>query len=880
MLGQCLTRKEHHNYGSNIRYSNSESLAITYNSAIEGSAPDTVLVFCHDDVDLGPENLGTQLQDALDRFEVVGVCGNQRHQCGQVAWWLDPHSGERDLAYLSGAIRQGSLRSATTAVFGPTPMPVQSLDGVFMAARADTLQRASVRFDPRFDFHHVDLDFCRSAIQAGLSLGTWPILLLRGDTEVIAGESWDYSEKLYRRKWGEVNTSQLPVSSQKQPQGIFGMARDAEKAHAWPEAERLYSQLLLLQPSHYPAQLRLANVLHRQNRRIEAVRCLNALLQTTDSSCSIELRARAHTKRGVLRQLQGELDAAVADHSEALRLHPELTIAGDNLLALALQLRSLGFTHQALEAQRVVLRATPRRPDLLLQLGNTLMELGRVETAIPCFRRLLSQKPQMPEGHYQLGEALAAMGHTEAGIKALKTAHNLNPNAADVLISLEWHRLSLCDWDDYDYRANRLLKQLKRYAESSQGSLVAPLRASLFELPPLLHRRLGERWSEPTSSRMSDRCFPPHTSHKISQRLRIGYLSADFRDHAMGNLIHGVFSRHDRGRFEVFAYSLSDFADPISTAIRRGVDHFKVVATDNSEAIANQIRADGIDVLIDLMGHTHHCRPSVLAMRPAALQLHYLGYPCSLGADWIDGVIADSWLIPPDHESHYREKVHRLPWGFVSSGPVTEPSEPVAPPLSRQEVGLPEHAVVFACFNRPEKITPMQFACWLEILRQVPDALLWIINDHPLAQKRLHCQVAAAGLDSQRLVFTPTLERTMFSQACHLADLLLDTSPYSSGATAVTALAAGLPLLTCPGGNFASRMGASLCAATELHELICSTPEAYQQKAIDLGRKPAELQRLRRQLLERHEELPLFNTAAWVGNYENLLEKALAEIVY
>ena len=167
----------------------------------------------------------------------------------------------------------------------------------------------------------------------------------------------------------------------------------------------------------------------------------------------------------------------------------------------------------------------------------------------------------------------------------------------------------------------------------------------------------------------------------------------------------------------------------------------------------------------------------------------------------------------------------------------------------------------------------MRFHCWLEILQQVPDALLWIINDQPLVEERLRKKARAAGLGPQRLVFSPKLESALFSQACSLADLLLDTSPYSSGATAVTALAAGLPLLSCPGENFASRMGASLCAATGLNELICSTPEAYQQKAIALGRQPAELRRLRRHLLDQQHNLPLFNTAAWVGHLEGLLEQ-------
>ncbi len=879
LLGRSLHRQEHQGYNTTIRYGNSEPLAITYNAAIETATARTILVFCHDDVDLGPEHLRPHLEGALARFDVVGVAGNQRHQRGQVGWWIDPHSGGYDHPFTSGAIHHGSLQCAETIVFGPAPMPVKSLDGVFLAARADTLQRSGVRFDPRFSFHHYDLDFCRCATQAGLSLGTWPLRLTHASAVIAAGAAWDRSQQTYLSKWGEENASGQPSASPPgSHQTLFQAARALEKAQAWPQAEYHYRQLLQQRPDHGPAQLQLAKVLHQQKRTIEALTCLDALLRVDERSfsntLSNALRARAHTNRGTLRQLQGDLDAAAADHGEALRLEPGLTIAGDNLLALAQQLRSLGRSHQALEALRMILRATPQRADLLLQLGTTLMELGRVEAAVACFRRLLRQEPQQREGRYELGQALAALGHTEAAIDELKTALRLDPNATEVLTSLEWHRLSLCDWDDYDSRAARLLSQVQCYAESNDGPLLPPLSGLLIELPPALHRRLGERWAEPTSRNMAPMRLPPPPRGSGRPR-RIGYLSADFRDHAMGNLLHGVFAQHDRQRFEVFAYSLAEISDAVTAAIRNGVDHFTVVAAESSEAIAQRIRADGIDVLIDLMGHTHHSRSGVLALRPAPLQLHYLGYPCSLGADWIDGVIADAWLIPPEHELHYRERVHRLPWGFVSSGPLADRATAGAPPLSREDLGLPTDAVVFACFNRPEKITPMLFGSWLEILRQVPESILWIINDHPLVEERLRCRLAAAGLEPQRLVFSPKLDIAAFGQACALADLLLDTSLYGSGATAVTALAAGLPLLTCPGNTFAARMGASLCAATGLEALICPTPETYQQRAIALGNQPAELRSLRRQLLDRHNDLPLFDTPGWVGHLENLLEHLL-----
>jgi predicted O-linked N-acetylglucosamine transferase (SPINDLY family) len=372
-------------------------------------------------------------------------------------------------------------------------------------------------------------------------------------------------------------------------------------------------------------------------------------------------------------------------------------------------------------------------------------------------------------------------------------------------------------------------------------------------------------------------------STDTAARLRIGYLSADFRDHAMGSLVHGLFAHHDRSRFEVFAYSIADLCDAYTRSVQAGVEHFSMVASDTAEQLADRIRADRIDVLIDLMGHTHHSRPGVLALRSAPLQLHYLGFPGTLGADFIDGVIADAWLIPPKLEPGYRERVHRLRWGFVSSPPPLEDSrtaEKAAPscqPLCRRRLGLPDTAVVYACFSRPEKITPSRFNIWLEILAAVPRSALLLTLENPLARERLQRRAEDAGVDPGRLVFAAKVPSRVFPDLCRQADLLLDTAPYGVGATGVTALRAGLPLLTCPAATFASRMGASLCAAAGLEDLICASPTAYREKAIALGTDLEELRRLRQRLLEGQDYLPLFDTAGWVRNLEALLLRLLRQ---
>jgi len=869
LLGRSLQRPEHSHYVIALTASNTSPLAAAYNAAIETAHPGTLVVFCHDDLDLGPTPLGPPLQEALQRFDLVGVAGNQRHQMGQTAWWLDPRNGQWDHPYLSGALKHGTPEDHQLSIYGPLPLPVQLLDGAFLAARAGVLQEAELRFDARFPFHYYDLDFCQTARRAGLHLGTWPLDLIHASCGQPSGLAWSSAQQRYLDKWGE-HAHAAPSTA-----CLFEAARRHDKAKAWSAAEQSYRELLQLVPSHGPALLQLAKVVQQQGRHPEALTLLDDLLSRVNQPA--RLQAKAQCNRGVLLQLQGQLDGAEQAYGAALKLDPRLRAAADNLLELALLLRAQGRSHQALQALRRILRAQAQRPDLLLQLGISLMDLGRVEAAVPCLKRLLRLVPQQREGHYQLGQALAALGQTEAAIDHLQTALDLDPTAPEVLTTLEWHRLSLCDWMDYEARQALLLERLQAYALAVDGPLLPPLSAYLVPAAtPALLLQLGQRWAAPTSRSMAKLQLPPVPSRPAPERIRLGYLSADFRNHAMGNLIHGLFTHHDRQRFEVFAYSLADLEDNITAAIRNGVDHYSVVSQLSSEAIAARIRGDGITVLIDLMGHTHHSRPGVLALRPAPLQLHYLGFPGSLGADWIDGVIADGWLIPAEHEPYYQEAVHRLPWGFVSSAPLPDPTAADQPLPSRASLGLPADGVVLACFNRAEKITPVVFEGWLEILRQVPDAVLWCINDSPTVQQRLQHRLVVAVLDPGRLVFSPMVEPAVFAHCCTLADLLLDTSPYGAGATAVTALSAGLPLLTCPGTSFASRMGASLCAATGLGELICPDQQAYVATAIALGRDRTKLQNLRRQLREHQSELPLFQTGAWVKHLETLLEQLIA----
>lgn len=555
--------------------------------------------------------------------------------------------------------------------------------------------------------------------------------------------------------------------------------------------------------------------------------------------------------------------------------------------ALATRLRLVGQWVEAIEALRAVLRQQPRHVGALLDIGGLLMLQARMEIAKVCFERLLRLQPRHPLALYNLAQTLQSLGQPEAALLHFQAAVEAEPGNTSMCYHLENQRLGLCDWQDYDCRMALIEKQVNAYLQQPNAAALPPLVPLLLlgcPLPAALFCQLAQSYAH--SLRHAAPSLPGEKSslrpRPSPNRIRIGYLSADFCSHAMGMLVHGVFKHHDRAVFEVFGYSLRSMAgntDIYSTAVQAGVDHFCDVSQDSAAAIAQRIRADGIDVLIDLMGYTTQSRPEVLALRAAPVQLHYLGNPGPIAADFVDGLIADDALIPPYLEAYYGGPVLRLPCAFVWSAPPgaiasPEPPEPPEPsqPKTRADHGLPLHGVVYACLSRPVKLDPHTFGLWMQVLQAVPGSVLWlVINAAPLLVQRLRGQAQAHGVAGSRLVFSAPVPMTEFAHLCSLADLLLDTAHYNLGATGVMALRAGLPLLTCPGEGFAARMGASLCTATGLHGLICTSAEGYKSKAIELGLNPFALAGLRRNLLEQGDTLLLFQTAAWVRSLEALI---------
>jgi len=363
---------------------------------------------------------------------------------------------------------------------------------------------------------------------------------------------------------------------------------------------------------------------------------------------------------------------------------------------------------------------------------------------------------------------------------------------------------------------------------------------------------------------------PVHTikrGQKQAGKLRIGYLSSDLREHAVGHLMAEVFSLHDRSKVEVFAYYCGIPAnDPMHAAFKSSADHWVSISEMDDVSAAKRIAADGIDILVDVNGYTREARTKVIALRPAPVIVNWLGFPGTMASPYHQYIIADSWIIPEEFETYYSEKVLRLP----CYQPNNRKREVSTRQPTRAEMGLPENATVYCCFNGTHKITRFTFERWLTILERVPGSVLWMLGSTEAAHERLRKFAQGRGIATERLIFAEKLKNPDHLARYPLADLFLDTTPYGAHTTASDALWMGVPVLTYTGRSFASRVCGSLSRAAGLPELVCASAEEYIDRAVQLGKDRASIKPYRDRLQSNRNTCTLFDTPLLVREMESL----------
>ncbi len=501
-------------------------------------------------------------------------------------------------------------------------------------------------------------------------------------------------------------------------------------------------------------------------------------------------------------------------------------------------------------------------PQDKLRAAAELLAAGRYADAVPLWQDLAARAPAEPMPRIMLATALKGAGEWRQAIAEYEAAQKLAPLPAVAESDLLLARLTIADWRECAAGVERL----KRHVEA--GAAINPsILLYAAEIGPDLLLRSARAMARQIAAGVTPLPAPQPPS---SEHIRVGYISGDFKpNHPVGRHMRDVARRHDRSRFEVFGYSLAPDG-PKLAAFAEAVDHMRVLRDDDDATAAARIRADRIEILIDLGGYQSGARPAVLAHRPAPVQVNFFGSGVSMGADFIDYIVADDCLIPQAAAAHYAEAVVRLP-GTYFPGSWARP-EPK--PLTRARMGLPDKGMVFCAFAAQAKITPAMFARWLDLLKQVPKSVLWLKDHHPAATAALRAHAAAAGLAPERLAFAGNIPEDAYFSALALADLFLDTFPYGAGSTAADVLWAGVPVLTCLGDTYVSRMAAAVVTGTGLTSLIAADPEAAIARAVELAYDRAALADYRARLRTHRAEMALFDSARYVRH----LDTAYAEM--
>jgi protein O-GlcNAc transferase len=546
---------------------------------------------------------------------------------------------------------------------------------------------------------------------------------------------------------------------------------------------------------------------------------------------------------------------ALADFDRVIVLDP---LNREVLFQRANALNGLKRHAESLVSVGRFLEHKPDDADALVTKGVALQALGTLDEALLCYDHALTFTPDCIEALINRAEILANKKRFEEAAADYDRAVALDPTAPYLACIAAQYRLHCCDWGRYTQDREAIAKSV------AAGEKVVPFINLVFS-------------SSPQDQLVCARKFVadalPHAGGPLwrgeryeHDRIRLAYVSADFRHHPMSHLMAGVFEAHDRQRFEMMAISFGpDDGSPVRKRIENGFEHFLDLRDASPRQIAELMHRRQIDIVVDLMGFTSGARAAIFAMRPAPVQVSYLGYPGTMGAGYIDYILADRIVIPGEEKRFYQEAVVYLPDTYYPN----DSKRPVAATVpSRSEVGLPEKGFVFCCFNSSQKLTPAMFEIWMRLLRSADGSVLWLLSDTDVAARNLRREAQAHGVSPDRLVFAPRIDPDPHLARHRLADLSLDTLPYNAHTTTCDALWMGVPVVTCPGTTFVGRVAASVLLAVGLPELVTHSLGEYEALALKLARDPQALASIRAKLATNRATYPLFDTARLTHNLE------------
>ena len=624
--------------------------------------------------------------------------------------------------------------------------------------------------------------------------------------------------------------------------------RDSEQLES---ALKSFEKSVELNPNFPEAYNNLGNLLKGLGRFDDAVKSFKKSIKISPNF------AEAHNNYGNLLADLERRDDSIKSFKKAIEIDPNFAEAYNNLGNV---FKTLNRFKESIQSYEMAIEINPDFAEAYNNLGNLLtMDTKLLNQAVKSFEKAVEINPDFAIAHNNLGNAYKDLNFLDKALNSYERAFDIENSLDNVLGNVLSTKMNSCNWDGLA----ELLDDAKKRIVNNE-KVIEPFTLLGVIDDSAIQRKATEL--RVNANHPKSNLLPTIDQYPKHPKIRIGYFSADFREHPLAYLTAELYELHDRNHFEVHAFSFGpDTQDEMNLRIKAGVDHFHNVQSMSHKEMALFVRSLEIDIAIDLGGFTHDARTDVFAMSAAPIQLSYIGYLGTMGADYYDYLIADPVMIPKESQKYYVEKIVYLPSFQVNDSKDLPPEIT----LTRKDVGLPEEGFVFCCFNNTYKFTPTIFDSWARILKQVDNSVLIVYVNNELSTINLTQEIVKRGVKSERLIFGGNLERLEYLARYRTADLFLDTHPYNAGTTASDALKMGLPLLTMIGKSFSSREAASILTSMNLPELITNTSEEYEALAIELATHPEKLKVIKDKLISNLTTAPLYNTKLFVKNLES-----------
>ena len=612
-----------------------------------------------------------------------------------------------------------------------------------------------------------------------------------------------------------------------------------------------YKKALNLKPDYTEAHYNLGNTYKELGQLEDAVKSYEKALSFKPD------HANVHNNLGNALSDLGQLDDAVESYKKAVAVKPNFADAHNNL---GLVFMELGQLDAAVKCYEKALTLKPDYAEVQINLGNALSNLGQLDNAVESYKNAVALKPNYALAHVNLGRLMLRLNRMDEALEFFEHAIVLNPDLDYILGDLLHTKMHLCLWDDLENHLNELTNKV-----IIGEKVLKPFPLLGLIDNPEIQRKTSEIYSK--DKYPQNHLLPKIGHYPKDKKIRIGYFSADFHNHATMHLMAELFECHDKCSFELIAFSFgADNRDKWRQRVVLCFDQFLDVSLKSDQEVLLLARKMKIDIAVDLKGYTQDCRTGIFAMSAAPIQVNYLGYPGTMAADYMDYLVADQTIIPKENQKYYSEKIVYMPHSYQVNTSIIDAPKTL---LSRQEIGLPKTGFIFCCFNNNYKITPTTFTGWMRILKAVEDSVLWLFESSNISIKNLKKEAIKFGINENRLVFAKFLPIEEHLTRIQHADLFIDTLPYNAHTTTSDALRMGLPVLTCIGRSFASRVAASLLNAVNLPELITTNQEQYESLAIELATNPEKLKIIKDKLVNNLATAPLYDTPLFTRHLES-----------